>query len=617
MGCHNAIAIQLEKAFSQLKPPPKLTLSEWAEQYAYLSAESSAQAGKWHNIPYQVGIMDAVTDPKVERIVFMKSARVGYTKILNNAIAYHIHADPCSILMVQPTINDADKYSKNELAPMFRDTPCLKPLVPDEKTRTSKNTIRRKAYPGGSIEIIGANSATGFRGRTVRLVMFDEVDGYPPAAGQEGDQITLGSKRADYFWNSKIFIGSTPTTKGGSRIEDWFSKGDQRYYYVPCPHCQHMQILVWERIDFGMYGFGTREKPVYVCEACEKPIEYRNHRWMIENGKWRASAPFNGTASFHIWAGYSYSPKATWRHIVEAFLESKGDIEAYKSFRNTWLGQTWEEDSEKLNPTNLSARREKHGQVMPMNSAILTATVDVQADRFEVLVKAWGYDEESWDIEHLPIFGDTKLPEPWERLDQYLMKQFKHENGSLYNIHAVGVDTGYQPSPLVYEFCRKRQTRNVYALKGSSNPSKPILPPKPTRRNKGNVNLYEIGVSVAKDLLFSRLQLIYDSESERHPGYIHFGEFTDEFFEQLTVEQKKLRYDHSRQYYEWVNPGKRRNEAWDLEVYQIATLKIICPDVAMLNRYVDAASKPQAQEEKPENKPAPSGRNRGGFVRSW
>ncbi|MGL4370770.1 MAG: phage terminase large subunit family protein, partial [Spirochaetota bacterium] len=254
MSYQNAIALQLATALKLWAPPPKLSLSQWADRYAFLSPESSAQPGKWHNIPYQVGILDALTDPTVEKVTVMKSARVGYTKIITNLIGYHIHNDPCNIMVVQPTVEDAEGYSKDEIRPMLRDTPVLKEIMPESKTRDSNNTILKKSYPGGTLMLIGANSGRGFRRVSSRIVIFDEVDGYPASAGQEGDQIALGSRRADYFWNKKIVLGSTPTIKGISRIEDNFQQSDQWHRYVPCPFCGHMQTLEWSNIDFSMTG---------------------------------------------------------------------------------------------------------------------------------------------------------------------------------------------------------------------------------------------------------------------------------------------------------------------------------------------------------------------------
>jgi phage terminase large subunit GpA-like protein len=231
------------------RPPPKLSLRQWADAYAYLSPESSADSGKWRTIPYQSGIMDAITNPSIERITVMKSARVGYTKIINHVIGYHAHHDPCPILVVQPTLEDAQGYSNDEIAPMLRDTPVLNGVFSESKSKSSDNTILKKLFPGGQLLIIGANSARGFRRASMHIVIFDETDGYPPSAGPEGDQIKLGIRRTEYYPNRKIIEGSTPTLAGASRIEKSFHAAQQRlYYYVPCPHCGVKHHLKWANI---------------------------------------------------------------------------------------------------------------------------------------------------------------------------------------------------------------------------------------------------------------------------------------------------------------------------------------------------------------------------------
>lgn len=615
----NAIVKLLTETNRVWTPPPKLSLSDWSDRFATLSAESSAQPGRWTTIPYQKGIMDALTDPRIEKVTVMKSARVGYTKIFNNLIGYHIHGDPCNILVVQPTIEDAQGYSKDEIAPMLRDTPVLAELAPPDKAKDSRNTILKKNFPGMSLMITGANSARGFRRISARVVVFDEVDGYPPTAGNEGDQIALGSRRAEYYWNKKIVIGSTPTVEGVSRVATSFEEGDQRYYNVPCPHCNHMQPLVWGNIDYKTHG--TARNPVYICSECAKPIEYRYHRWMIERGEWRATGEFNGHASFHIWAAYSYSPNATWRHIVQEHIDCAKDPERRKTWVNTILGETWKDEAETVNANEIFARREDYGPVMPLESALLTCTVDVQKDRLEILVKAWGYDEESWDLVHEVMHGNPALPDIWDRLDAFIQRSYPHMNGSTMHLHAVGIDTGGHYTQQAYQFIRPRQVRNVFAFKGSSQAWKPVVPPRAKKNNKGKVSLYEIGVSSGKDILYARLTIKKDPAAARCPGYIHFpAAFGPEYFEQLTAEKKITKYVKGRKVFEWRLPSGKRNEALDLEVYSIAALKLICPDMAMLNKMVDLASKmksvvkddPEKQEQIVRRK-----QPRGGFLNSW
>ena len=254
-----------KKAYLSFKPPKKLSLSQWADNFAYLSAESSAEGGRWRTLPYQKGIMDAITDPNVEQVTLMKSARVGYSKILNHLIAYHIHQDPCPIMVCQPTLDDCQSYSKEEIQPMLRDTPCLHGLVSDPKSKDGNNTLLQKNFPGGTLSLVGANSARGFRRVSRRVVLFDEVDGYPASAGTEGDQIKLGIRRTEYYWNRKIVAGSTPTIKDFSRIERLFEQTNQQRYYVPCPECNHMQYLKWPNMK---WRDNDPDTVAYACESC-------------------------------------------------------------------------------------------------------------------------------------------------------------------------------------------------------------------------------------------------------------------------------------------------------------------------------------------------------------
>lgn len=230
------------------RPPRRLSLSEWADEHAVLSAESAAEPGRWKTLPYQKGILDAFSDPTVEIVVCMKSARIGWTKILNHTIGYHIHQDPCPIMVVQPAVEDAEGYSKDEVAPMLRDTPVLRGLVSDAKQKDGANTILLKQYRGGTLQMVGANSGRGFRRTSRRVVLFDEASAYRPIS--EGDQIKLGMQRSAYYWNRKIGIGSTPILKGFDKTEAWFLRSDQRKYFVPCPECGHHQVLRWAQMKW-------------------------------------------------------------------------------------------------------------------------------------------------------------------------------------------------------------------------------------------------------------------------------------------------------------------------------------------------------------------------------
>ena len=564
-----------------------MTGSEWADEYFYLSSESSHQAGKWKTLPYQRGILDAVTDTLVEKISFQKSTRVGYTKILNIITGYHIHQDPCSILLVQPTVEDAEGYSKEEFAPMFRDIPVLRRFIKD-KAKDGNNTILKKIFPGMVYHLVGANSPRGFRRITVRKALLDEIDGYPPSAGDEGDQYKLATRRTDYAWNRQIIAGSTPTYKGRSRIERLFLEGDQRRYYVPCPHCKEMQYLKFDQFDWT--DKGTVDNPVYICEHCHEAIDYSHHRWMMERGEWKAHSEFKGHASFHIWAAYSYAPNSTWRHLVAEYLEAKRELEdnrnseLMKTFVNTVLGETYEEEGAAVNINALFDRRENYLAVMPYGSAVLIGTVDTQDDRLELLVTAWGTQEECYILEHVILWGNPHYKEVWTQLDGLLSRKYEHEGGINMGFHAVGIDSGGHCTSEVYDFVRARQGRGVYALKGSSQPGAVVISrPGTAKTNKGGVKLYHIGTTTIKDTMSKRLEI-----TEPGPRMIHFPDSLDyDFFEQLGNEHKTLRYRRGVPVSAW-EPKKAgaKVEAWDLLVYSYAMMRHVCKSAEILDAMV-------------------------------
>ncbi|BBO92062.1 phage terminase large subunit family protein [Desulfosarcina ovata] len=555
------------RAIATWAPPPVLSLSQWADQHAFLSPESAAEPGKWHTLPYQRGIMDAITDPSVERITMMKSARVGYTKIVNHAIGYHIHQDPCPILLVQPTIEDAQGYSKDEIAPMVRDTPVLRPLVADARTRDSDNTILKKSFPGGTLIMVGANSPRGFRRISARIVLFDEVDGYPPGgAGSEGDQIMLGIRRSEYYWNRKIVLGSTPTVAGISRIEDSFKSSDQRHYFVPCPFCGHMQVLRWKGIKWPP---GEPEKAAYECESCQQLIPHSRKRWMVEHGEWRATKPFNGHAGFHIWAAYSYSPNATWAKLAEEREQVGKDRQKLQTFINTVLGESWEDRGSQPDWTVLKARCEPYQPMtIPHGGYVLTCGVDCHKNRLNVIIRAWGEAEESWLVYAGEIFGDIATDAPWNELDALINRPFRHVSCADLHVVYAAIDSG-DFSQIVYNFSRTRAPR-VFPVKGQSQANKPILG-RPTNQDinyngriiKNGIQLWPVGSSNAKTTIYSRLQLT------EGPGSYHwYIGASDDYFEQLTGEKQITTYSNGYPVQVWKMI--RDNHFLDCEVYAYA-----------------------------------------------
>jgi phage terminase large subunit GpA-like protein len=565
------------------KPPPKLSLSEWADEHFRLSSESAAEPGKWRTISYQRGIMDAFTDAAVTQVSVMKSARVGWTEIVKALVGYHIHHDPTTIMVVQPTVADAEGFSKEGIAPMLRDCPTLAEIIFEEAEqsgpRDSGNTILHKRFPGGVLSLVGANSGAGLRRVARRIVLFDEVDAYPPSAGSDGDPVSLGIRRSQTYWNRRIGAGSTPLISGLSRIEQLFHDGDQRYYFVPCPHCGHMARLVFSG-DGGhvmTWPEGKPEEAFFTCQARGCVIEHREKAAMIAAGEWRATAipKTVGHVTFHIWAAYSLQSHTDWKDIVQEFLKAKElGAELLKTFINTWLGETWKERGEAPEWERLYHRREQYEiGTVPAGVLVLTAGVDVQKDRWVYEVVGWGAGKESWSVDAGVIMGDPSNAADWTKVDELLSRTYPAADGVTMAVRCLAVDSGYNTNA-VYSWARRHSMSRVIATKGRANANALIGSPSAVDVTVGGKKLargykvWIVGADMAKAELYGWLRLAAPLDGEPFPeGYCHFPEYGNDYFKQLTAEQLVSHVDkHGFTRHEWALIPGRENHGLDCRV---------------------------------------------------
>lgn len=565
----DALTRMIGAAQTAFAAPPTLTVSEWADRERILSPEASAEAGRWDTsrAEYLRGVMDALSDASISRVVVAKASQVGYTECLGNIVGYFIDQDPCSMLIVQPTVEMGEAWSKDRLAPMLRDCPALAGKVSSPQARDASNTLRQKVFHGGRLAIVGANSPAGLASRPVRVVLADEVDRYPVSAGSEGDPLSLAARRQSTYWNRKTLVGSTPTLKGSSVIwREWLAS-DQRKFHVPCPDCDHEQVLSWSNVrwDKAPSGKHLPHTAHYVCEHCGSIWTDADRHDAVARGRWQATnadgAP--GLAGFHISA--LMSPWVQLSEVVAEFLAARKDAALLQVWTNTVLGEPFEEEREVIEATSLMTRGENYGpQSIPEPVKFLTAGVDTQGDRLEVQIVGWGPFEEAWAVRYAVLPGDPAQQHVWDQLDDVLRAAYCREDGREMRVRLACVDAGGHHQHQVLEYCRRR--KGVVAIRGAAG-AKPIWSGRASKTRHGH-RVYWTGVDTAKDTIYSRLRF-----AEPGPGYMHFptgGLFTEEYYRQLTSEEVQTRYNEGRPYRIWMLPGGRRNEVLDTWVYALA-----------------------------------------------
>ena len=568
-----------------LTPDPALTVSEWADRHRVLSPRASAEPGRYRTdrTPYMRDIMDALSPSHpARRIVFMKAAQVGATEAGNNWIGYVIHHAPGPMLSVQPTVELAKRFSRQRIDPLIEESPSLRERVKPARSRDAGNTVLSKEFPAGLLVITGANSAVGLRSMPARYLFLDEVDAYPPSADEEGDPVALAEARTRTFsWRSKAFLVSTPTIHGLSRIEREYEASDQRRYFVPCPHCGEMQWLRFERLR---WEDGEPRSARYLCEACDQEIAEHHKTAMLKRGEWRATAEVQdpGTVGFHLSALYSPVGWFSWSDIARAWGAAQATDEAKRSFKNGVLGETWIETGEAPDWQRLYERREDWPLgTVPAGGLFLTAGADVQKDRIEVDVWAWGRGLASWLVEHIVIEGGPERAESWAALDALLLRTWPHANGARLGLARLAIDTGYE-APAVYAWGRRAGHSQVAPVKGVEgfNRAAPVSGPTYVDATEGGkkirrgARLWTVAGATFKSETYRYLRLNRPTDEELAAGaadpagYVHLPRHVDaEWLKQLVGEQLvTLRTKRGFTRLEW-RKLRERNEALDCRVY--------------------------------------------------
>lgn len=557
-----------------------LNVSEWADKYRMLSTKSASEPGQWRTArtPYLKDIMDCLSPHNpIQRIVFMKGAQIGGTECGNNWIGYIIHQSPGPMMAVSPTVEMAKRNSKQRIDPLIEECPVLKHKVSAPRSRDSGNTMLSKDFPGGVLVMTGANSAVGLRSMPARYLFMDEIDGYPKDIDGEGDPIVLAERRtATFNTKKKIFLVSTPTLKGISAIEREFSHSDQRYYFVPCPFCGDFQSLKWQQIK-SIDGIAW-----YECEHCQQLIPEHYKTEMLEHGRWEATAKSTDglTAGFHLSSLYSPVGWLSWTECLKVYEKAQKNATLMQSFQNTILGETYEQESEAPEWQRLYQAREDYPLgTIPMGGLFLTAGVDIQKNRIECEVVAWGRQKQSWSVDYYVLDGDTAKPEVWAKLADIVNKDYPHESGITMPIRVMCVDSGYATQD-VYNFVRQfnqavwggngaraNAPRTVVAIKGQSRDTAMILSTSKADTKKKGLKVWNVSGPVIKTELYRWLRMERVGAESSIFGWCHFPTYNEEYFKQLTAERMVVRLSHGYPKSVWEKDPARRNEALDCRVY--------------------------------------------------
>lgn len=593
-----ALALVDEIKAKFLAPPPHIDTAEWAAKYRHIA--KGPERGPWRNerTPYLVEPMQcASSHTPYERVVLWFATQLGKSEVLYNAVMQRIHTDPQDMMMVQPTLQDAQDHSAQRFLPTIMQTPAMRGKVAVRKSRDESTSWRSRSIQGGfTVFFGGANSAASLASKPIGFAVADEVDKWPADVDNEGPPLGLLEERmSNWGGNRKLIIASTCNIKGQSTIEREYLASDQRKYHVPCPHCGETQVLLWgSKTDWGLKWLktdGGRARPetaVYICRHCGAAIEEHKKEGMLAQGIWLPEAPGNGQGKrAGFWLNKLYSPLGWkgWPSLVEEWEAAQearliGNSSPLKKFLNSSLAETWEETGTGADSKALAARAEDYELgIVPRGGLMLTMGVDTQPDRLEARVWAFGRGEESWLVARHIIYGDPNLDEntqasPWTRLTEIRRTPIMHSTGSQLLIEATCIDTGGHNTHAVYAYCRSHAQSHVLAIKGASSYGKTVLV-KPsmidvTHRGKTmprSLKLWQIGTDTAKHLLYGRMRV-----TQVGPGYVHVPkslQTTDEF-EQMTAARLMPATVQGRSVLRWITPSGKREEGGDCMVYAYA-----------------------------------------------
>ncbi|HAH9089169.1 TPA: DUF1983 domain-containing protein [Escherichia coli] len=405
---------------SLFRPEPQ-TAVEWADANYYLPKESAYQEGRWETLPFQRAIMNAMGSDYVREVNVVKSARVGYSKMLLGVYAYFIEHKQRNTLIWLPTDGDAENFMKTHVEPTIRDIPSLLALAPWYGKKHRDNTLTMKRFTNGrGFWCLGGKAAKNYREKSVDVAGYDELAAFDEDIEQEGSPTFLGDKRIEGSVWPKSIRGSTPKVRGTCQIERAASESPHfMRFHVACPHCGEEQYLKFgdKETPFGLKWTPDDPSSVfYLCEhnACvirQQELDFTDARYICEKtGIWTRDGILWFSSSgeeieppdsvtFHIWT--AYSPFTTWVQIVKDWMKTKGDTGKRKTFVNTTLGETWEAKIGERPDAEVMAERKEHYSA-PVAAPAAPSRIELTPGYFQITATP-----------HLAVYDPTVQFEFW------------------------------------------------------------------------------------------------------------------------------------------------------------------------------------------------------------
>lgn len=549
------------RALAALRPPPKTSLPAWVEANIVLPGEVSATPGRLKLNPVQRGIAEAISDPNIERVTLVKPVRLGLTTLITSTIASYVANEPSPILAVLPTEQDCRDFVVSDLEPIFENSPALHGLISGEKDESGRNTLLGRRFPGGSLKVVAAKSPRNLRKHNARILLIDEADAME--IGPEGSPILLAERRTLSFANRKIIMGSTPIFEETSHVLRAYRESDQRIFEIKCAECSEYSEPEWSHIRWPE---GEPSKAAWCCPKCGSIVEERQKSQMVSDGRWRVTRPeITNHAGFRTSALVSTLANASWANLAREFLAAKSNPDQLQTFVNTLLGQGWRGDAgEEIDPADLSAKVEPFGlNAIPSEVLVITAGIDVQGDRLEVVFVGHGKDNQVFVLGNSCIWGRPEDNETWIECDELLRTTWKHVGGGTLRVDAAAVDAGDgNRTDFVNAFTKPRFNRKIISVKGAAGFSRPLI----ERSHQKGCLLFIVGVDSAKLRIQNGLT---------HGSIKLSADLEPRCFEELCSERLETRYSRGQPTRQWTRIPGRRAEILDSLVYAVAARNIL------------------------------------------